>query len=319
MPPHTSLEPPREIRTSLQLDQFADDVEVIRAFQAYGTHGDVYGLANRNIVLPFIGKRLDKQVPLDPTPNPAKPFVDLLSGFRERGRPSWESRLYCTRLSILAKDADPTIHDVVATFTTRGRHDPRAPEIVLRGGIEPFTHRWDWFGNPVVPGVNGGGIPATRPLSFLSYSVPIQRFDEIFRQVVARLGMSNSEPWNVAGGGDLDDTHQWVFTDTSASMRGELNWKPTFSFTWYPTILLQLFKTGEDRRGAITDAVVADERGLFFYWFVEKSDGSINQGASGPNTVPGDKRHGLQYSQWNEAFNFNEFFTDEGIDVEASA
>ena len=314
---HTSFEPPEEIRTSLQLDQFADDVEVVRAFRAYGTQGDVYGLVNANVVLPFIGKRLDAQVPLDPTPNPAKAFVDLLGGFRERGRPSWESRLYCTRISIIPKDADPTIHDVVATFTTRGRHDPRAPEIDIREGVEPFTQRWDWNGNPIVPGVNGGGIPSDNPIVFLSYSVPIPLFHEIFDLVAGRLGKSNSEPWDVWGV-DEDDTHQWVFTGTNASKRGELNWKPTFSFTWLPPIDLQHFKTGEDRRGPITDVVTADERGKFYYWFVERADGSINQGAAGPNLVPGDRMHGLQYSQRRGTFDFNEFFTAEGIDVEAS-
>lgn len=318
---HTSAEPPREVRTSLQLDQFADDVEVVRAFQAYGTQGDVYGRVNANVVLPFIGKRLDTQVPLDPVPDPAKVFVDLLSGFRDRGRPSWESRLYCTRISIIPKDKDPTIHDVVATFTTRGRHDPRAPEIDIREGVEPFTLRWDWNGNPIVPGVNGGGIPSDNPIVFLSYSVPIPLFDEIFKLVAQRIGQTNSEPWKVWGGRDNKpgDKFQWVFTGANASKRGELNWKPTFSFTWLPPIAIQHFKIGEDEDGPVTEAVIAEQRGKFFYWFVEKADGSINQRVTGPSTVQGSSLRGLQHAQRRDTFDFNEFFTDEGIDVEEGA
>ncbi len=312
--------PPTEAPDSFTLEIFRGTVVLRRRFQAFGTLAEVFERQGANSVLPREGDPLPAQAPLDPRPGSDLGFVNQLGGLLSDGSTlnrQWIDRFHVSHIRIATNPSERSTHSVEVDYSTEAPADPYAPVVTIRVGTETLLMKWDWNGNPITPGFDGS-IPVEVPIAFLSYTVPMRRFNDLYDEISAGVGKTNSEHWTLITSGSplpkVDNTQQWVFMGADATKNGELNWRATFRFTWFPPIDIQNFFVGEDQGGPLTDVVTAPERGRYFYWFVERADGSINQEAQGENNDPRDGSHGLQRVVVREAFDFNMFFTGRGVD-----
>lgn len=304
------------------------EMVIRREFQAFGTRAEIIERLGKNGVLPRMGEVLPLSVPLDPDQQPdfINQLKDLGSKDAGLGR-EWRDRLHVGDIQVEGNPSERTTHKVIVDYSTSAPADPFAPVVQINVGSETLLVKWDDEGNPIALGFEGG-IPVEVPIVHLSYTIPMQLFGELFDEVAEHVGKTNETSWKLYDNASADE-HQWVFLGADAQKGGELNWKTTFRFVWYPPIAIQHFFKEEKPNGDIvTEAVILRERGLYFYWFIEKADGSINQkptrapiipGATprAPTTaVPGENMHGLQRVVIRQEFDFNPFFRSDGIDAE---
>ncbi len=318
--PVAGVNPNTERLTSWRLTHRKNEMVIERVFHGFGTVGQVFAgapLADLSVPIPRVGEA----IPPNAFSAQANANAELL-GLGER----WFDRLRVLEVRIVPDPRDTTVNDVVVSYSTRAPADPQAPEVRINIVSETFMIRWDEHGNLLAPGFEGG-VPVEVPGLELSWTQSLDNFVGVIDEIVENIGHTNSFAWSVFGNalagddGEIGDMHQWVFLGADAFKSGELNWRPTFRFRWLPPIPVQIWSApkipGDSGANDKSTHDIASRRGMFYYWYNQRADGSIDTrpGASPVPSSTGIPLRGLQQKAIRREFDFNMFFSDDRFDV----
>ena len=135
----TSEDAPTELRSSVEFDQQERQLVVTREFQAFGTSGEVYGGAGKNVVLPKVGQLITSLLPVgaNDSNSPPRDFFFHVLG-------DWVRRLRLQSCKVTTDREVNTKHLVTCVYSTFALADPvAAPEITINLSTEALTLKWD--------------------------------------------------------------------------------------------------------------------------------------------------------------------------------